>query len=108
MMLITPVTKSKQEKADSKNFDIFLLDSRGMQCSLNCKDTEIQSLRSRFNPLPTLYTVLAPTNREMITINRNAHTTPPRKRDVVAETVTLPFRRAYISQPDCVRYYYVL
>lgn len=44
MMLITPVTKSKQEKADSKNFDIFLLDSRGMQCSLNCKDTEIQWL----------------------------------------------------------------
>lgn len=107
---MTPVTKSKQEKADSKYFDI-LRDCRGMQCSLNCQqDTEIQWLiLFPFQSTPYLiYTVLALTNREMITINRNAHTTPPRKRDVVAETVTLPFRRAYISQPDCVMYYYVL
>ena len=41
MMLMTPVTKSKQEKAESKYLDI-LLDCLGMQCSSNCKDAEIQ------------------------------------------------------------------
>ncbi len=73
MMLMTPVTKSKQEKADSKNFDI-LRDCRGMQCSLNCKDTEIQWLIISFPFQSTPYLIYGIGSNEQ----RNDYNQPQR------------------------------
>ena len=103
---MTPVMKSKQEKVDSKIFDI-LQDCPETQCSSNCKHTEIQWLiLFQFQSPPYLIYGIGPKETEIVTINRNEYTTPPRIKDAVAETVTFPFRRSsYFATWLCFAFY---
>jgi hypothetical protein len=47
--------------------------------------------------IPYLIYGIGSKKTEIVTNNHKTHTTPPRIRDVVAETVTFPFRRSYFA-----------